>query len=234
MLQATQLGKTFHGTPALVGLDLEVKAGEIVCLLGANGAGKTTTLQLFLGFLRPTTGSARVKGIDPCTSPAEARRLLAYLPENVALYPELSGVENLRYFAGLAGISLREDESEAALVRVGLPRDALRRQVAGYSKGMRQKVGIGLAIARRAEALLLDEPTSGLDPSASNEFSQRVSELAAGGVAILMVTHDLFRAKEVGARVGIMHAGRLLAMHDTSTLSHTELEQLYLSRVRAS
>lgn len=232
VLQAQKLVKHYGEHVALVGLDLEVAAGEVFCLLGANGAGKTTTIQLFLGFIEPTSGSAKIKGLEVREHPLETKRFLAYIPENVMLYPNLTGLENLEYFTVLAGVEdVAEEKLRAHLSRAGLPGDAVERPVGTYSKGMRQKVGIAMAIARRAELLLLDEPTSGLDPKASNEFSQLVSSLSEEGVAVLMATHDLFRSREVGTRIGIMKRGQLVAQLDTSEVSHTDLERVYLEHM---
>lgn len=232
ILQAEGLVKHYGAHVALRGLDLAVGAGEVFCLLGANGAGKTTTIQIFLGFIEPTAGSARIKGVEVRDDPVAARRCLAYIPENVMLYPNLTGLENLEYFTTLAGVEDTSAERlEAVLARAGLPRDAVQRPVGTYSKGMRQKVGIAMAIARRAELLLLDEPTSGLDPKASNEFSQLISSLRDEGVAVLMATHDLFRSREVGTHIGIMKRGELVARLDADAVSHTDLEQIYLEHM---
>ena len=233
VLQAQSLVKHYGEHPALRGLDLEVGAGQVYCLLGANGAGKTTTIQLFLGFIEPTSGSARIKGLEVRDHGLETKRFLAYIPENVMLYPNLTGLENLEYFSILAGV---EDTDEArlraTLDRAGLPKEAAERPVGTYSKGMRQKVGIAMAIARRAELLLLDEPTSGLDPKASNEFSQLVTSLQGEGVAVLMATHDLFRSREIATRIGIMKQGQLVAELDAADVSHTDLERIYLEHMR--
>lgn len=232
ILQAEGLVKHYGAHVALRGLDLAVGAGEVFCLLGANGAGKTTTIQIFLGFIEPTAGSARIKGVEVRDDPVAARRCLAYIPENVMLYPNLTGLENLEYFTTLAGVEDTSAERlEAVLARAGLPKDAVQRPVGTYSKGMRQKVGIAMAIARRAELLLLDEPTSGLDPKASNEFSQLISSLRDEGVAVLMATHDLFRSREVGTHIGIMKRGELVARLDADAVSHTDLEQIYLEHM---
>jgi ABC-2 type transport system ATP-binding protein len=232
MLEAIDLTKRYDGTPALDRLNLRIDAGEIFCLLGANGAGKTTTINLFLNFIRPDEGSALVDGLDVDDEPIETKRRLAYIPEQVMLYRNLSGLENIRYFSELAGHSeYSRDDLLGHLERAGLPREAAERRVATYSKGMRQKVGIAVAIAKRARALLLDEPTSGLDPKASNEFSNLLTDLAVDGVAILMATHDLFRAKETGTRVGIMKQGRLVSQMDTARLGHAELERIYLEHM---
>lgn len=232
VLQARGLVKHYGAHVALAGLDLEVGPGEVFCLLGANGAGKTTTIQLFLGFIEPTAGSARIKGLEVREHPVEARRALAYIPENVMLYPSLTGLENLEYFTTLAGVDdVSPTRLRAILDRAGLPADAVDRPVGDYSKGMRQKVGIAMAIAREAELLLLDEPTSGLDPKASNEFSQLVASLRDDGVAVLMATHDLFRSREVGTHIGIMKRGRMVARLDADQVSHTDLERIYLDHM---
>ncbi len=235
MLQAIALTKVYQGPPALDRLDLTVPPGEVFCLLGPNGAGKTTTVNLFLHFVAPTSGQARVCGIDSARDALGARRHLAYIPENVMLYGKLSGLENLAYFVGLAtGQRLADQRAKSLLVQAGLPAEAAGRPVAGYSKGMRQKVGIAIAIAREARALLLDEPTSGLDPLAANEFAALIEQLRQRGVAVLMVTHDLFLAQQCAQRVGIMQQGRLVRTLLTADTDAQGLEQAYLAASRAS
>ncbi|SBV31826.1 ABC transporter related protein [uncultured Sphingopyxis sp.] len=229
MLEAKSLRKEYDGQVALKGLDLKIDKGEIYCLLGANGAGKSTTINLFLDFIEPTSGEALVDGLNVKDHPIETKKALAYIPEIVMLYRNLTGLENLRYFSGLAGHEHYSDgDLLAFLDRAGLPKDAPNRRVGGYSKGMRQKVGIAIALAKQAKALLLDEPTSGLDPKASNEFSDLLIQLAGDGVAILMATHDLFRAKESGTRAGIMRRGELVTDLFTAEIGHADLEALYL------
>jgi ABC-2 type transport system ATP-binding protein len=232
ILEARDLVKHYGDHVALRGLNLAVDAGEVFCLLGANGAGKTTTIQLFLGFIEPTEGSAKIKGLEVREHALETKRFLAYIPENVMLYPSLTGIENLEYFASLAGCKdTSEGRLQATLLRAGLPKDAIDRPVGNYSKGMRQKVGVAMAIAREAELLLLDEPTSGLDPKASNEFSRLVASLRDEGVGVLMATHDLFRSREVGTRIGIMRRGELVKEFRAEDVSHTELEEIYLAQM---
>jgi ABC-2 type transport system ATP-binding protein len=232
MLSATNLSKRYNDVTALDSLNLTVKPGEVFCLLGANGAGKTTTINLFLNFIQPSSGTATINGIDVMKEPLETKKFVAYIPETVMLYRNLTGLENLEYFSALAG---RPDYTRTQLLeffrQVGLPDGAPDRRVGTYSKGMRQKVGIAIALAKGAKALLLDEPTSGLDPKASNEFSDLLKRLSADGVAVLMATHDLFRAKESGTRVGIMKHGKLVAVHETTEFSHADLERLYLEHM---
>ncbi len=231
MLEAAALSKSYNGAVALHPLDLRIEPGEIFCLLGANGAGKTTTINLFLNFIAPTSGTAKIGGLDVVEKPLESKRLLAYIPEQVMLYKNLTGIENLEYFTALAGGHHTKAELHGFLEEAGLARADAGKRVGAYSKGMRQKVGIAIAIAKKARALLLDEPTSGLDPKASNEFSELLKKLSGSGAAILMATHDLFRAKETGTRVGIMKHGRLVAKYATSELGHADLERIYLEHM---
>lgn len=231
MLEARDLTKQYNGNTALDSLNLRVLPGEVFCLLGANGAGKTTTINLFLNFVTPTAGVALVNGIDVTRDPLESKKFLAYIPEQVMLYRNLTGLENLAYFVALSGEKPSRSRLLEILEEAGLSREAAERRVGGYSKGMRQKVGIAIAAAKNAKSLLLDEPTSGLDPKASNEFSELLKRLSGQGVAILMATHDLFRAKETGTRVGIMREGRLVQVMKTSEVGHADLERRYLEHM---
>ncbi len=233
MLNAINLSKNYNGTTALDGMNLDINAGEVYCLLGANGAGKTTTINLFLNFVEPSGGQALINGLDVTREPLETKRFLAYIPEQVNLYKNLSGLENLEYFSALAGQDkYSKDELLGFFDEVGLQREAAEKRVSTYSKGMRQKVGIAIALAKKAKALLLDEPTSGLDPKAANEFSELLKKLSTDGCAVLMATHDLFRAKESGTRVGIMKHGRLVKELSTDELGHADLERVYLENMR--
>ncbi len=233
MLEAVALTKHYGNNEALKSLDLQVREGDIYCLLGANGAGKTTTINLFLNFISPTSGVAKVDGVSVEQAPQMTKRHLAYIPEQVMLYGNLSGLENLDYFARLGGNSYEQDQLRSFLVRCGLQQSAADRPIGGYSKGMRQKVGVAIALAKNAKALLLDEPTSGLDPKASNEFSELLLQLKEQGAAIFMATHDLFRAKETGTRIGIMREGQLVQEMRSDDVSHSDLERIYLEQMHA-
>jgi ABC-2 type transport system ATP-binding protein len=231
MLQAKNLTKTYDSQTALNNLNLTINEGEIFALLGQNGAGKTTTINCFLGFIEPSGGEASINGISVAANALETKKYLAYIPETVMLYPNLTGIENLEFFSQLAGFKYDKKELSGFLSRAGLQNQAHDQRVGGYSKGMRQKVGIAIALAKQAKALLLDEPTSGLDPKASNEFSDILRELSKNGTAILMATHDIFRAKEVAHRIGIMKEGNLVSVIDAKDISANELEKLYLQTV---
>jgi ABC-2 type transport system ATP-binding protein len=209
-LQAERLEVRRGDKPVLCGVSFAVAAGEVFGLLGGNGAGKSTTLAAFLGFVPPSAGAARVNGQAVLDDPLAARGAIAYLPEAASLYPHLDARENLRYFLQLAGARCDGAAIDAALDRVALPAEARGRRLAGFSKGMRQKVAIALAILRDTDILLLDEPTSGLDPTAIDEFHALVRALADAGKAILMVTHDVYGACQVADRIGLLRDGRLV------------------------
>jgi ABC-2 type transport system ATP-binding protein len=208
-------------------MSLRVSAGEVYALLGGNGAGKSTTLQALLGFLRPTSGLVRVAGCDPAAEPEKVRRSVAYIPENVALYEHLSARENVDYFLDLARATRVRPEVDQAFHAVGLPKDAWERRVLGFSKGMRQKTAIALAMLRQAKVFLLDEPTSGLDPGAAADFNRLLANLRAERAAVLVVTHDLVGAADVADRIGFLEQGRIVQEMAASGPERFDLRALH-------
>lgn len=235
MLEARNLTKRYGAYAAVNRLNVRIEAGDVFCLLGPNGAGKTTTINLFLGFAKPDEGQALINGRNVETHPLETKRDLAYIPEQVMLYKNLSGLENLAYFTELAGhTDYTKSDLLGFLERADLQATQAEQRVSTYSKGMRQKVGIAVALAKKARVLLLDEPTSGLDPSASYEFSELIRGLSQEGVAVLMATHDLFRAVDIATRVGIMRQGALVELLANEDLAHAHLEQIYLDHMRGA
>lgn len=231
VLQAIQLGKQYNGIAALSNLNLSVEKGEIFCLLGQNGAGKTTTIHLFLGFTAPTTGQALINGNEIRPQDPSFRKMTAYIPEVVQLYGNLTGLENLDFFSRLAGFRYSKKMLAGFLVKAGLQEEAHPQRLSGFSKGMRQKVGIAIALAKNASVILMDEPTSGLDPKATAEFTAICKELAAQGKTILMATHDIFNAVHTGTTIGIMKQGALVHTVPTNGVSANELQQLYLETI---
>jgi ABC-2 type transport system ATP-binding protein len=232
-LQAEGLEVRRGGKAVLAGVSFAVAAGEVFGLLGGNGAGKSTTLATFLGFLVPVAGTVRVNGREVADDLSAARRAIAYLPEAASLYEHLDARENLRYFVQLAGARPDAVAIDAALERVALPAQARGRRLAGYSKGMRQKVAIALAILRDTDILLLDEPTSGLDPTAIDEFHTLVRVLADAGKAILMVTHDVYGACQVADRIGLLRDGRLVDTFQAPAGGRIDTETVHRAFSRA-
>ncbi len=234
MIEAIDLTKRYEdGLLALDTLSIKVKPGEIYFLLGANGAGKTTTINIFLSFVPPTSGRACINGIDVIKDPLEAKKHLSYVSENVMLYGNFTARQNLDFFAKLGGKrGLKRDDYYMSLREVGLQEKAFEQRVKEFSKGMRQKVGLAIAMIKDTPAILLDEPTSGLDPKAGAELMEILAELRERGKAIFMSTHDIFRAKGVADRVGIMKEGRLVIQRTRAELEHEDLQALYLDYMR--
>lgn len=231
MLHIKELSKRFNDNHALQQLSLDIKAGEIYCLLGSNGAGKSTTLNLLLGFLKADSGQIYIDeqcvDFDNKHSLANARDKIAYIPEQMNLYPQFNALENLEYLAKLSGIKPTKTQYQQALMQTGLAENMWKKALKDYSKGMRQKVGIAFAILRQAKLLLLDEPTSGLDPSATEEFIQIINNLAQQGASVLMVTHDLDCSAKLGDKFAILKQGNIVTQFSQKELAITPLQQRY-------
>ena len=230
MIQLINIDKKFKDKVALDNLSLEVKSGEIYGLLGANGAGKSTTLNLLLGFL--TSDSGKINMIDTNDNSIIQQDKIGYIPENVNLYPYLTGIENLDYFSKLAGLKFNSEQLESFLVECGLEEEAFNKSISEYSKGMRQKVGIAIAYAKNAKIYLLDEPASGLDPLSSNELSALLKKMSERGATILMASHDIFRVRETCHKIGILKNGSLVKQMNSKDVSSVELESLYLDYMK--
>jgi ABC-2 type transport system ATP-binding protein len=230
MLEAINLTKRYEDNElALDGLTLKVEPGEIFCMFGANGAGKTTTINLFLGFLPPTSGTALIEGIDVAKDPLTAKRHVSFVSENVMLYGNFTAIQNLDYFGKLAGKrNLAKKDYAAVLDRVGLQPEAFDRRIKNFSKGMRQKLGIAIALIKDAPNVLLDEPTSGLDPQSGREFLEILVQMRDKGKSVFMSTHDIFRAKLMADRIGFMRKGKLVMLKTAAELAHDDLTDLYI------
>ncbi|WP_445430630.1 ABC transporter ATP-binding protein [Chryseobacterium indoltheticum] len=231
MLKTINLHKKYNDFTALRSLNLEIQEGEIFALLGQNGAGKSTTINILLGLIQSTSGDAFINNISVKKEPQKIKKHLAYIPETVLLYPNLTGIENLDFFSKIAGFTYSKKELSELLQRTGLQEAAHDKLLGGYSKGMRQKVGIAIALAKDAKVLLLDEPTSGLDPIATAEFTEIIRELGEEGRTILMATHDIFNAASVATNIGIMRQGELVQNVPSKAFSAEELQELYLKTI---
>ena len=213
VIEALGLTKRYGDRTAVRDLTFEVRPGEVFGLLGPNGAGKTTTVRMLLGLTEPTSGRARVVGVDPTRDPLEVKRRVGYLPDSVGFYDGLTGRSNLAYTARLnrIGDPVAAERIDDLLEQVGLGAVADRR-VETYSRGMRQRLGIADALVKDPRVLILDEPTVSLDPEGVAELLALIAAIAAErGIAILLSSHLLDQVQAVCHRVGIFYDGRLIA-----------------------
>ncbi len=216
VVRTVGLTKRYRDTDALVDLDLEVSAGEVVGYLGPNGAGKTTTIRLLLGLIQPTSGTAELFGLDCWRDVVAAHRRLAYVGGEASLWPGLTGAETLHLLGQVQGrvdTAYRDDLVE----RFALDPS---KKVRAYSKGNRQKVGLVAALASRPDLLVLDEPTAGLDPLAAHEFRRCVDEARDRGQTVLLSSHVLSEVEALCDRVGVLRDGRLIEMGTLAELRH--------------
>ena len=213
LLTASQLSKTFGNFTAVNKVDIHINAGEMIALAGHNGAGKSTLMKMLLGLLTPTSGSISING-HSATSLA-ARQLIGYLPETVALYPNMTGFETLDFFADLKHVS--RERNRELLTRVGII-EAAKKRVGTYSKGMRQRLALAQALLGQPKILLLDEPTTGLDPASRADFYRILDELRAQGTAILLSSHALAELADQADRIVIMKSGVKTADGDLHAL----------------
>ncbi|WP_459204221.1 ABC transporter ATP-binding protein (plasmid) [Ralstonia pseudosolanacearum] len=210
------VGKDYGTVRAVDGVNLEVRYGELFGLIGHNGAGKSTLFKMMLGLIPMSAGEIHVAGASLCsTAFRTARRRIGYLPENLALYDNLSGLETLRFFARLKGAPM--GDCETLLARVGL-QGAAAKPVRAYSKGMRQRLGFAQALLGAPRVLFLDEPTNGLDPAAIHDFYAMLQRLREQGVTILITSHILAELQQRIDRLAIMADGRILALGSVASL----------------
>jgi ABC-2 type transport system ATP-binding protein len=221
-IRTAQLGKTYDGAVyAVHDLSVEVPEGEVFGFLGPNGAGKTTTVKLLTGLLKPTEGSCSVMGLSPSQKSCEVHRLCGVLTDSARMYGQMTGTENLLFFAQVSGMNAEagRERAEELLKRLDLW-DARDRKLRAYSTGMTQRLSLARALVNRPKVLFLDEPTSGLDPESAQSVNGIIASLArTEGVTVFLCTHQLRYAQDICERYGIIEKGALLACGDLDALS---------------
>jgi ABC-2 type transport system ATP-binding protein len=212
VLDATGLRKAFGDLVAVDGVDVRIAPGETYGLLGPNGAGKTTTISMIAGLLAPDAGHVTVDGLELTTRSVGAKVGIGLVPQDLAIYPDLTARENLAFFGKLYGLSRRELAGRISEVLrvIGLTdrADDLTRE---FSGGMKRRLNIGLGLLHRPKLLILDEPTVGVDPQSRNAILESVEELATAGMAVLYTTHYMEEAERLCDRVGIIDEGQIKA-----------------------
>src|SRR5436305_7959186 len=234
VIRAEQLTKRYGANVAVDHIDLEVRASEILGMLGHNGSGKTTRILMLLGLTEPTEGRAEVAGFDPLREPLEVKRRVGYLPDQVGFYDGLSARDNLAYTGRLAGLNRREIDArfEAALARVGLGEHG-RARVGTFSQGMRQRLGLAEVLMKEPSVAILDEPTTALDPHSTQEFLEMIRGLKADGTAVLLSSHHLDQVQSVCDRVALFNRGRIALSGSVTELAQRVLGGGYVIDVEA-
>lgn len=239
VIETRELTKIYNGRPAVDKLSLVVNEDEIFGFLGPNGAGKTTTLLMLLGLTQPTSGSAKVLGLDPSREPIKVKSKIGYLQENMGFYSDLNARQMLRFIAELNGFSghYADKRIDAALERVGLADEAAKK-IAAYSRGMRQRLGLAELLIKDSKVAFLDEPTLGLDPDATNRMIELIQSLCRDKqMTVLLSSHLLEQVQKICHRVGIMIKGRMVAQGPMAQLSEEKfgvgketysLEEIYM------
>lgn len=211
MISVQKLSKRYGALQAVDQISFSTREGELFGFLGPNGAGKTTSISMIAGLLKPDEGSVSIGGIDLWESPAQAKRLLGLVPQDLALYEEFTALENLYFWGGLYGIrrDALKKSAAAILERVGLTERA-REPVSRFSGGMKRRLNLAIGLVHEPKLLLLDEPTVGIDPQARNNIMEIIREIARSGTTILFTTHHLEEAEKLCDRIAIMDHGKIL------------------------
>ena len=244
-IETRDLCKRYGRQSAVERLNLQVAEGEVFGFLGPNGAGKTTTLLMLLGLTEPSSGTARVLGLDPRRQPIRVKRQVGYLQENMGFYRDLDARQMLAFIAELNDLPAREarERAEAALVAVGLAGEAAKK-IGAYSRGMRQRLGLAEILLKQPRIAFLDEPTIGLDPDGTGRMLEVIQRLARErGMTVLLCSHLLEQVGRISTRIGIMIGGRLVALGTQGELRDAKfgvaggeytLEEIYLKYFRES
>lgn len=232
ILVVKDLAKNFGDFPAVKGVSFDIKEGEIFSLLGPNGAGKTTTISMLSTLYVPTSGEASIGGHSITSDPMAVRNLIGVVPQDLALYEDLSARENLVFWGqmyGLSGKGLNKRIDEV-LEQIGLS-DRAKQRVKTYSGGMKRRVNIGVGLLHKPRLLFMDEPTVGIDPQSRRMILDSVKDLNASGMTVLYTTHYMEEAQELSDRVGIIDHGELIALGTQAELTQQvgEMETLILN-----
>ena len=234
VIEVSDLTKGYSdGALAVDHVSFCVHSGEVFCLLGATGAGRSSIVNIILNFTPPTSGFAQICGYDCTKESLKAREQLCYIPENLRLYTTLTARQNLVFFVeGSGRTGLKKGNYNSAMRSVGLPESLFNRAAGQCSRGMRQKLGLCMAILRGVPAIIMDEPIVGLGPLEVAEFLAEVRKICELGRTVLLTTHDVFTARHIADRVAILKRGRMVAIRDKCDFERRDIEEIYLRDMR--
>ena len=227
IIQVRDLRKDFGYLQALSGVSFDLNKGEFLVIFGPNGAGKTTLIKVLTGLMRPTSGSAMISGFDVLEGNAKLRNQIGVISHSTCLYPDLTALENLLFYAKLYGLDFPEERANESIRAVGLQ---LRRHdlVRTYSRGMQQKMAIARATLHEPSVLFLDEPFTGLDLSATNALKEQLHDLHTDQRTLIMTTHDMSCGLEICDRVAIQNKGKFLLLESVDDIDSENFETFYI------
>ena len=209
MIRTENLTKAYNGKTAVDGLDLEGEEGEVFGFLGPNGAGKSTTILMLTGMIEPTGGRCLVDGIEVAKDPLKVKEIIGYLPEDVGFYGNMTGEQNLGYFARFCGMTAKERKERIAEMLELVHLDGVTQKAGEYSRGMKQRLGLAQTLINDPKVLFLDEPTANLDPEGAREYRDLVERLAGEGKTVFVSSHILSEVRAVCRTVGLVAQGTL-------------------------
>jgi ABC-2 type transport system ATP-binding protein len=221
MIRTENLTKVYNGKTAVDGLDLVVGEGEIFGFLGPNGAGKSTTILMLTGMIEPTGGQCLVDGIEVAKDPLKVKEIIGYLPEDVGFYGNMTGEQNLDYFARFYGMDAKARKERIAELLELVHLDGVTQKAGEYSRGMKQRLGLAQALINDPKVLFLDEPTANLDPEGVREYRELVEHLAGEGKTVFVSSHILSEVREVCRTVGLLAKGKLVAQGTLEEVART-------------
>jgi ABC-2 type transport system ATP-binding protein len=215
MIRTENLTKTYGGVNAVDSLSLEVGKGEVFGFLGPNGSGKTTTIGMLVGLIEPTAGKCFVNGVDVTRNPLEAKKITGYLPDGIGFYPGLTAKQNLKYFSRFYGMKDSDADIRIKILLEYVGLAGVEKQTEGYSRGMRQRLGLAQALLNDPEVIFMDEPTNGLDPQGVITFRNIIKDLAGKGKTVFFSSHVLEEVQHVSSTIGVISKGKIIARGTT-------------------
>jgi ABC-2 type transport system ATP-binding protein len=215
MIRTENLTKIYGGVKAVDNVSIEVGKGEVFGFVGPNGSGKTTTIGMLVGLIEPSGGKCSINGIDVTHNPLEAKKITGYLPDGIGFYPSLTAIQNLKYFSRFYGMSDKDADAriQTLLQYVGL--DGVEKPTEGYSRGMRQRLGLAQALLNDPEVIFMDEPTNGLDPQGVVTFRNIIKDLCKKGKTVFFSSHILEDVRQVSTKIGVISKGQMIAQGTT-------------------
>lgn len=220
MIRTENLTKIYEGVKAVDAVSIEVGKGEVFGFVGPNGSGKTTTIGMLVGLIEPSGGKCFINDIDVTHNPLEAKKITGYLPDGIGFYPSLTARQNLKYFSKFYGMSDRDADARIRMLLEYVGLAGVEKPTEGFSRGMRQRLGLAQALLNDPEVIFMDEPTNGLDPQGVITFRQIIKDLSGKGKTVFFSSHILEDVRQVSTKIGVISKGKIVAQGTTEEVRH--------------